>query len=62
MEESSQRQNPEYCADLTDSGIRAVFDGAADFVVRELQCGKWMLYAYAIDGLTSGSAIAESVF
>ena len=62
MEKSSQRQNPEYCADLTDSGIRNAFDGAADFVARELQCGKWKLYAYAIDGLTSGSDIAESVF
>lgn len=41
--------------------ICGVFDACADFSVRELQCGGFRLYAYAIDGLTSGSEISESI-
>ena len=61
MEKSAQRENAEKHTELTDGAICSVFEGAADFVARELQCGKWKLYAYAIDGLTSGGDIAESV-
>ncbi len=46
---------------LTDENIRAVFAGAGDFIPRELQCGAFTLYAYAIDGLVSGGDISEYV-
>lgn len=47
---------------LTDIQIRALFGGAADFVVREISCCGFSLYAYAIDGLTSGGDTSEYVF
>ncbi len=46
---------------LTNEKIRAMFGETADFVYRPLQCGAYTLYSYAIDGLTSGSAISEYV-
>ena len=47
---------------LTDSEIRAVFGNAGDFVARELSCCGFTLYAYAIDGLTSGGDASDFVF
>lgn len=47
---------------LSDSDIRAMFGNAGDFVVRELCCCGFTLYAYAIDGLTSGGDTSEYVF
>lgn len=47
---------------ITDSKIRAMFDGAGDFVARTIRCGGNILHTYFIDGLTSGDAIAEYVF
>ena len=47
---------------LTDSDIRALFGNAGDFVVRHLSCQGFTLYAYAIDGLTSGGDTSEYVF
>ena len=47
---------------LIDSDIRALFGGAGDFTVRELSCCGFTLYAYAIDGLTSGGDTSEYVF
>ncbi len=46
---------------LTDEKIRAVFAGAGDFIPRELFCGPFKLYAYAIDGLVSGGDISDYV-
>ncbi|MGM9600617.1 MAG: spore germination protein [Faecousia sp.] len=46
---------------LTDKNIRAVFEGAADFIPRELRCGEFTLYAYAIDGLVSGGDTSEYI-
>ena len=46
---------------LTDAGIRALFDGAGDFIARELSCAGHTLYAYALDGLTSGADTSEYV-
>lgn len=46
---------------LTDENLRAVFEGAADFVVREVTAGGWKLLCYFIDGLTSGGDIADFV-
>ena len=47
---------------LTDSDIRSLFGNAGDFVVRQLSCQGFTLYAYAIDGLTSGGDTSEYVF
>ena len=47
---------------MTDERIRGAFVDAADFVARTLHCGGSTLYAYYIDGLTSGGDISEYVF
>lgn len=47
---------------MTDASIKALFDGAADFETRKLRTGEGTLYAYYIDGLTSGSDISEYIF
>lgn len=46
---------------MTDQQITAKFTGAGDFIRRELVCGGFSLYAYAIDGLVSGGDMAEYV-
>ena len=46
---------------LSDENIRWLFRDAADFVVRELVIKEQKIYVYMLDGLTSGSAIAETV-
>lgn len=46
---------------MTDPEIRHIFQGAGDFIARELQCGAWTLYAYAIDGLVSGGDLSDYV-
>ena len=48
--------------ELKDNEIRMRFDGAGDFVARELHCGRFTLYAYAIDGLVSSTAISDYIF
>ena len=50
-----------YPGPMTDENIRAIFRDAADFNIRTLQCGNFTLYAYAIDGLTSGGDISEYI-
>lgn len=47
---------------LTDEKIRAVFENAGDFTARSLLCSGFRLFAYAIDGLTSGGDISDYVF
>lgn len=47
---------------MTDGQISAIFDGAGDFIRRELRCGTFTLYAYAIDGLVSSADAAENIF
>ena len=61
MEKPTPRPEPMYPGELTDANIRAIFNGAADFVVRPLQCGTYQLMLYAIDGLTSGGDISDFV-
>lgn len=61
MEGYASRPEPMYPGALTDENIRAVFQGAGDFVVRQLQCGQLTLYAYAIDGITSGGDTSEYI-
>ena len=46
---------------MTDGEIRRQFDGAEDFIVRELVCSGFTLYAYAIDGLVSGGDMSEYI-
>ncbi len=47
---------------MNDSAISARFAGAGDFIRRELHCGQFTLYAYAIDGLVSSADASESIF
>ena len=51
-----------YHGTLTNENIRKIFENAADFNYRPLQCGQFTLYTYAIDGLTAGSAASEYIF
>ncbi len=46
---------------MTDEAIRDLFADAGDFIVRELTCGGFSLYAYAIDGLISGGDMSEYI-
>ena len=46
---------------MTHEAICELFDGAADFVIRQLRCGIHTLYCYSIDGLVSGSDISAYV-
>ncbi len=54
--------NPNYPGAVTDENISNIFRDAADFVRRELRCGSFTLYAYAIDGLVASGDISEYVF
>lgn len=47
---------------MTDSEIRAIFEGASDFETRTLRSGANSLHAYFIDGLVTGSFVAEYIF
>lgn len=47
---------------MTDAAVCALFENADDFERRALRQGPATLYAYYIDGLTSGSDIAEFLF
>ena len=61
MEKPTPRPDPMYPGPLTDENIRGIFRDAGDFNVRRLDRGAFTLYAYAIDGLTSGGDISEYV-
>ena len=61
MEDYTPRPERMYPGELTDRDIRAVFEGAGDFMARQLRCGEFALSAYAIDGITSGGDISEYV-
>ena len=47
---------------MTDQQIRTQFENAGDFIRRELRCGNFTVYAYAIDGLISGGDAADYIF
>lgn len=47
---------------ITDQNICRVFQGAADFMRRELHCGSHTLYAYAIDGLIASAAASDYIY
>ena len=50
-----------YSGEVNDENIRKIFSGAGDFIPRQIRCGENTLYAYAIDGLTSGGDTSEYV-
>lgn len=50
-----------YFGEITDDNISAIFRDAADFVRRPVQCGEFILYTYAIDGLIASSAASDYV-
>lgn len=51
-----------YPGEMTDQNVSAIFEGAADFIRRELRCGEHTLYAYAIDGLIAAAYASDYVF
>lgn len=61
MEKPTPRPDPMYPGPMTDESIRRIFTGAADFNTRTLQCGEFILYAYAIDGLISSDSASEYI-
>ena len=61
MQRSVGDRENEYSGPLNHENICNIFSGAADFNVRQLQCGGFTLYSYAIDGLTSGADTSEYV-
>lgn len=61
MEKPTPRPDPAYPGALTDENIRGIFEEAGDFTVRKLRTGDHTLYAYAIDGLTSGGNTSEYI-
>lgn len=50
-----------YPGEITDENIQRIFANTGDFIRREIRCGEWILFAYAIDGLTSGGDISNYV-
>lgn len=46
---------------ITDSSIHNIFRDAADFIAREITCGSFTLYAYAIDGLVAAAYMSDYV-
>lgn len=50
-----------YTGELTDANITGIFGDAGDFMRREIRCGAFIVYTYAIDGLTSGGTISDYV-
>lgn len=51
-----------YPGQLNDENISRIFEGAADFMRRPLQCGQYRLYAYAIDGLIASAYASDYIF
>lgn len=51
-----------YSGPMTDENIAGIFEGAADFIRRELRCGEHTVYAYAIDGLIASAYASDYIF
>lgn len=47
---------------MTHENILALFPDTADFIPRELQCGEFTIYAYAIDGLIAANSASDYIF
>lgn len=50
-----------YPGEMSDNDITHVFRDCADFVRRELRCGTFRLYAYAIDGLIAAAYASDYI-
>ncbi len=48
--------------EMTDANVIGVFRDAADFIRRELRCGEFTIYAYAIDGLIAAGTASDYIF
>ena len=57
-----QQKNQTYPGPLTDENISNIFRNAADFMRRELHCGEFTVYAYAIDGLIASAYASDYIF
>ncbi len=55
-------QEKTYIGEMTDANISHIFRDAADFIRRELLCGKFTVYAYAIDGLIASAYASDYIF
>lgn len=55
-------QEKVYSGEMTDENITNIFRDAADFMRRELRCGDFTLYAYAIDGLIASGDASDYIF
>lgn len=55
-------QEKRYPGEMTDGNVSAIFEGAADFIRRELICGEHTVYAYAIDGLIASATASDFIF
>ncbi len=53
--------NETYPGAMTDKAICHIFRDAGDFVRRQLRCGEFTLYAYAIDGLVAAAYASDYV-
>ncbi len=51
-----------YFGEMTDTNISNIFRDAADFIRRELRCGAFTVYAYAIDGLIAAAYASDYIF
>ena len=47
---------------MTHENILSMFPDTADLIVRQLNCGKYTLYAYAIDGLIAANSASDYIF
>ena len=47
---------------MTHENILAQFTDTADLIIRELRCGEFTLYAYAIDGLIAANSASDYIF
>lgn len=62
MERADRPTQSIYAGEVNDENICRMFAEAGDFVHRQLRCSRHTLFAYSIDGLTSGSNIADFVY
>ncbi|MBO5836335.1 MAG: spore germination protein [Oscillospiraceae bacterium] len=51
-----------YIGQMSDENIVQIFRDAADFIHRQLHCGRFTIYAYAIDGLIAAAYASDYIF
>ncbi len=55
-------QEKTYIGEMSDTNISRIFRDAADFIRRDLRCGEFTVYAYAIDGLIASAYASDYIF